>query len=198
MFGNSSSIPDPFQPLQHMHHQKVGRTEPTIEPVGAAKASGKLFQPVADPVLDQRQTLLGPGLVALQQLGVCELEDRRFHRVDRGEHPHDRARPGIGIVRQQARMALRDMEHDRPCLEQDEIAFLKGRNLAERMKREIRGFLHRFERKKTNIVRLAHFFERPANSRITRQSLAAIGRLFKGGNGGGHWKAPANCITPLA
>jgi hypothetical protein len=45
------------------------------------------------------------------------------------------ARSRIGIVRQQARMALGDMEHDRACLEQGEITFLIGRNLAERMKR---------------------------------------------------------------
>jgi len=36
-------------------------------------------------------------------------------------------------------MALGDMEDDRPCLEQGEIAFLVGRNLAERMKRQMRG-----------------------------------------------------------
>ena len=52
----------------------------------------------------------------------------------------------------------------------------------------MRGFLHLTERKKTNVVRLAHFFERPANAHVTRQSLAAIGRPFKGGDGGGHWK----------
>jgi hypothetical protein len=72
-------------------------------------------------------------------------------------------------------MALRDMEHDRPRLEQAEIAFFVGRNLPERMKRQMCGFLHRPERNKTNLVRLAHFFQRPANARITRQSLAAIG-----------------------
>src|SRR6266851_1649976 len=84
------------------------------------------------------------------------------------------SRPDIGIVRQQARVALGDMEHNRPCLEQGEIAFLIGRNLAERMKRPMRGFLHRTERNKANLVGLAHFFKRPANARITYQSLAAI------------------------
>src|SRR5690242_17093485 len=47
---------------------------------------------------------------------------------------HVIARARIGIVRQQDRMALGDVEDDRPCLEQGEIAFLIGRNLAERMK----------------------------------------------------------------
>ena len=135
------------------------------------------MQPVADAILHQRQALLGPGLVALQNPGRYEFKDRRLHRVERGEHPCDRARPGIaiGVGRQQAGMALGDMEDDRTCLEQGEIAFLVGRNLAERMKRQMRGFLHRTERNKANLVGLAHFFKRPANARITCQSLAAIG-----------------------
>src|SRR5579859_5331894 len=85
-------------------------------------------------------------------------------------------------------MVLCDMEHDRPRLEQSKIAFFIGRNLPERMKRSMRGSLHRIERNKANLVRLTHFFERPANAHVTRQSLAAIGRPFKGGNGGGHSK----------
>ena len=72
-------------------------------------------------------------------------------------------------------MALGDMEDDRAGLEQGEIAFLVGRSLAERMKGQVRGFLHRAERNKANLVRLADFFERPANARIARESLAAIG-----------------------
>src|SRR5688572_8953231 len=87
-------------------------------------------------------------------------------------------------------MVLGDMEDDRACLEQGEIAFLIGWNLAERMKAQMRGFLHRTERNKANLVGLAHFFKRPANARITRQSLAAIGRPFKGGNDDGHREAP--------
>src|SRR5258708_34965439 len=58
------------------------------------------------------------------------------------------------------------------------------------MKRQMCGFVHRPERNKTNLVRLAHFLQRPANARITRQSLAAIRRPFKGGNGDGHREAP--------
>ena len=72
-------------------------------------------------------------------------------------------------------MALGDMEHDRPRLEQGEIAVLIGRDLAERMQRQMRGLLHRSERDKANLVGLAHFLERPANARVTRQPLAAIG-----------------------
>jgi hypothetical protein len=71
-------------------------------------------------------------------------------------------------------MALGDVEHDRPCFEQDKIAFLIGRNLAERMQRLMRPFLHRAERNKANLIGLAHFFERPADARITRQPLAAV------------------------
>src|SRR5204862_1265706 len=98
-----------------------------------------------------------PRLIALQKPGGCEFKDRRLHRVERGKHPCDRARPRIGILRQQARMALGDMEYDRPCLEQGEIAFLVGRNLAEWMKRQMRGLLHRTKRNKANLVGLADF-----------------------------------------
>jgi hypothetical protein len=37
------------------------------------------------------------------------------------------------------------------------------------MKRPMRGFLHRTERNKANLVGLAHLFKRPANARITRR-----------------------------
>src|SRR6476660_7345279 len=86
-------------------------------------------------------------------------------------------------------MALRYMKYDRPRLEEGEIAFFVGWNLTERMKRTMRGFLHLTERKKSNVIRLAHFFERPANAHIARQSLAAIGRPFKSGDGGGRWRS---------
>ena len=88
-------------------------------------------------------------------------------------------------------MALRDMEHDRPRLEQGKIAFLIGRNLPEGMKRTMRRLFHLAERNKTDVVRLAHFLERPANAHVTCLSPAAVGRAFKGGDGGGHRKAPA-------
>ena len=68
-----------------------------------------------------------------------------------------------------------NMEDDRPRLEQGEIAFLVGGNLAKGMKGQMRGFLHRPERNKAHLVGLAHFFERPANARVARQSLTAIG-----------------------
>src|SRR5678815_3098756 len=87
-------------------------------------------------------------------------------------------------------MALRDMEYDRPRLEEREIAFFVGRNLAERMKHTMRGFLHLAEREKSNVVRLPHFFKGPANAHVTRQSSAAIGRPLKSGDGGSHRRAP--------
>src|SRR5882724_9200660 len=68
-------------------------------------------------------------------------------------------------------------------------------SVPERMKRTTRGFLHLAERNKTNVVRLAHFFERPTNTHVTCLSLAAVGRPFKGCDGGGHRKAPGNCMT---
>src|ERR1700731_1125447 len=88
------------------------------------------------------------------------------------------------------------MEHGGPRLKQGKNAFFIGRNLPERMQRSMRGFLHRTERNKTNLVRLTDLFKRPANAHVTRQSPAAIGRPFKCSNGGGHWKAPGGCMTP--
>ena len=76
------------------------------------------------------------------------------------------------VVRQQAGVALGDVKHDPAGLEQREIAFLIGRNLAED-ERQMRGLLH--HERNRELVGLAHFLERPANARISRQSLAAIG-----------------------
>jgi hypothetical protein len=77
------------------------------------------------------------------------------------------------------------MEHDCPRLEQGEIAFFIGRNLPERVKRDMGEFLHRFKRKKTNFIRLANLFERPANAHVPRQTYAAVG-----GNGDSHRCSP--------
>jgi hypothetical protein len=46
--------------------------------------------------------------------------------------------------------------------------------------------LYRAERKKTNVVGLAYFFESLAHAHITRQSPAAIGGPFKGGDDYAH------------
>ncbi|MNT65578.1 hypothetical protein D3C72_2035710 [compost metagenome] len=87
-------------------------------------------------------------------------------------------------------MAFRDMEDDSPRFEQGEIALFIGRDLPERMKRDMRGLLHRFERNKTNVVRLAYFFKCPSNAHVTRQPLATIGRPFKGGKSNSHCCPP--------
>lgn len=68
-----------------------------------------------------------PAPVALQthHHGTCEY--RGFDRIQRSEHPRDRARPRIPLVGQQARMAVRDMQYDRPGFEEDEFALFVGR-----------------------------------------------------------------------
>jgi hypothetical protein len=86
-------------------------------------------------------------------------------------------------------MALGDVEDDRAGLEQGQAAFLIGRDLAERMQRQVRGLLHRAEGHQAHLVRQARFFERPAHARVARQSLAAVGRAFECGNGDGHGAA---------
>src|SRR5437667_362571 len=60
-------------------------------------------------------------------------------------------------------MALGDMKDDRSCLEQREIAFLVGRNLAERMKRQMCGLLHRAKR---NIQCLEFGARRPGTCNV--------------------------------
>lgn len=87
-------------------------------------------------------------------------------------------------------MALRDVEHDCPRLEEGEIAFFIGRNLPERMQRAVRRRFHRGEGNQPNLVGLAHFFQRPTNAHVACEPLAAVGRVFKGGNGGGHRGSP--------
>src|SRR3546814_20966731 len=89
----------PVTPLfrdQHRYRRQVAGAERAIEPVGVAKATGKVAQPDADAVLEGTQALLVPGLVALEDLDEVAVEDRRLHRVERGKHPCDRACPGIG------------------------------------------------------------------------------------------------------
>lgn len=113
--------------------------ERALQPVRVAQAGRELAEPAANPVRDQRQAFPGPGFVAFLELGDDEIEDRRFHGIERREHPGDRARPRVGVVRQQARMALGEMQDDRPGFEQDEIALLEGRNLAEGMQRRCAG-----------------------------------------------------------
>ena len=83
---------------------------------------------------------------------------------ERGERQHERRE-----------IELRDVEHDGSRIEQGEIALFIGRNLPERMNREMRRFLHRAERNQTHLVRLAHFFQRPAHARIASEAFAAVG-----------------------
>jgi hypothetical protein len=99
-----------------------------IEPVGIAQTGRELDHSITNPVFDQRQALLGPRLVPLQDLGGHEFEDRRLHGVQRGKHPGDGPGSRIGIVREQARVVLGDVEDDRACLKQGKVAVLIGRN----------------------------------------------------------------------
>lgn len=86
-------------------------------------------------------------------------------------------------------MALSKMEHDGARLEQFEVGFLIRGNLPERLKGAMGALLHRTEGDQANLIRLTQFFKRPAQGHVTRQPLAAIGRLFKSGDGWNHWNA---------
>ena len=113
--------PRGFQPEQHRHHHQVARAEPPSSQL----ASPRRRESWPSRLRTRSSTR---GMRCADQ--VCHpLRSWRFqvqgwaaHRAQRCEHPCDCARPGIRIARQQARMALRDMEHHRPGLEQGQIA----------------------------------------------------------------------------
>src|SRR3546814_4410132 len=77
-------------------------------------------------------------------------------------------------------------------LKQDEIAFLIGRDLPERMKREMRWLFHLGEGNKANDLRLANLFEGPANPHVSREAMSLIRRVFKGSASGRHGKSPVH------
>jgi hypothetical protein len=104
----------PVQSAQHHDHHQVADAEPAVEPLGVAKPTREVVQPRPDPILQHRQPLVEPALLALQIRGLLELDDRRLHRVQGREHPRDRARTVIRILRHQARMPLGQVEDDCP------------------------------------------------------------------------------------
>ena len=152
--------------------------------------SGKLAEPNRNAILDQRQQFRLPGFATPQKDGGFALQLRRLDGVEGRKHPRDRPRTGIVVGGQQSRMVGGDVEHDRASLEQHETAFLIGRDLPERMQRQMRGFFHRAERHEPDLVGKTRFLECPAHARVARESPAAIGRFFKGGDGDGHGAAP--------
>src|SRR6185437_14136055 len=87
-------------------------------------------------------------------------------------------------------MMLGDVEDDRTRLEQHQLAFFVGRNLAEGLALEMRGLLHRRERDGTNLIRLADFLERPTDAHVAREALAAVGRSLKHADGRNHRQLP--------
>ena len=78
-------------------------------------------------------------------------------------------------VRQQALMALGDMQHDGSGLEQGEAFFLIGRNLAERIDRQVRRLFQRRKRHQPHLIRPPRFLQRPTHPGVARQPFAAIG-----------------------
>ena len=83
-------------------------------------------------------------------------------------------------------MALCNMKHDGPRLDQREIAFLICQNLPEGWKRLMRGLLHGLERDEVHVVRLADFLKRPTHADALGQSLAIIRRVLKSSNSRRH------------
>ena len=128
-----------MQATQHRQHQQVAGAESAVEPVGIAQPGRKRRQPPADRFLQPPHPRLEPGLVALEDLHQCPVEDRWLDRVQRRKHPGDGAGPAIGIDRQQALVPFGDMQHDRAGFEQHQVAVLIGRDLSEGLKRHMRA-----------------------------------------------------------
>jgi len=87
------------QPEQRVHHHEVAGAERPIEPLGTPQPIGKLAEPGADAIPDQSHALRRPAPVVFLKLRSLQIEDRRLDGGERGKHPHDRSRPGIGILR---------------------------------------------------------------------------------------------------
>ena len=105
-------------------------------------------------------------LVAFHEFGDLILDDDRFNRALGREHPGDRPGPGVGVVRQQSGMALGDVQDDRAGLEQGQVALFVGRDLPERLERQMRWLLHLDERQQPHVIGQADFLERPANGKV--------------------------------
>jgi hypothetical protein len=170
------------------HHQVAG-AEGAVEPVGVAEARGEGAQSRADAIGDEGQAVAGPRLVGLEELGVGVFEDGRLDGVEGSEHPGDGAGARVGVVGEEAGVVRREVEDDRAGLEEDERAVLVGRDRAEGMQGEMRGFLEGAERDQAHRVGLADFFERPANARVAGEALAAVGRTLERGDRDGHGTA---------
>ena len=91
------------QPQQHRHHHQVAGAERAVQPVGVAQARGSCPSRSRMRSSTSGRRSAAQGLSPSRSLAVVQLQDRRLDRVERGEHPGDRARPGVGVVRQQAR-----------------------------------------------------------------------------------------------
>ena len=152
---------------QHRDHQQVAGGEGVaVEPRLVAEPIGQVLEPLVDARLDRRPAHLRPRLVGLEDGHEREVHDRRLDRVERGEHPFDRARPRRRIARQQAAETLGDVEHDRARFEQRDVAVLLGRHLAERLARAVRRLLLLALGEIVDVVGLADFLERPAHAQI--------------------------------
>ncbi len=158
-----------------MYHEEVARAESRVEPVGLAQAGGEVTKPVADAVVDQVLALRRPGLVALEELGDLQLHDGRLDGCKGGEHPGDGPSAGVRVGWQQPPVALGDVKHDGARLEEPQAALLVGGDLAEGMKPEMRGPLHRLERDQADVVGPAYLLERPAHAHVARLALALVG-----------------------
>jgi hypothetical protein len=69
------------------------------------------------------------------------------------------------------------VQHDRPGLEQHQIALVIDGDLAKRVELEVLWLVQAAERGKAHVVRLADLFQRPAHPEVARETLPLIRRL---------------------
>ena len=135
-----------------MHHYQIACAERAVEPVGIAQASGKLAQPVANAVLDQRHTVLAPRLVTLEQPAVTSSRIGGSTVLTAANIQVIACARALASSGSRPEWLLGDMEDDGPGLEQGEIAFFIGWDLPKRMKRQMRRFLHFGKGNETDFV----------------------------------------------
>ena len=136
------------------------------EPVSVSESGGELIEPRPDTFINHRKAFGLPAFAVLEILHVVAFHDRWLDGVERREHPAYRLSPRDLVGRQQAGVALGDVKHDGPGLEQGDVAVFIGWDLTEGLEAEVRRFLHLFKRDETHIIRLADFLQRPTDAHI--------------------------------
>src|SRR5215510_11498568 len=94
----------------------------------AVEARGQRREPPSHKLDCGRVALLGPALVRVKEVDLCQPLDGDLDGIERGEYPLDRLRPDRWIGREQGVAPFGDAEDDRTRFEQPEVPVLDRRN----------------------------------------------------------------------